>query len=112
MQQPDAEVRDAERERVAPNASGTASDVISRAPIAVSRTTRVAPSSEAAEFESQAYETQAHQSAARIASPSTSRGQLGCALMKPVTCVIAKTSTRSKNSSSGVTCCSGCSAAT
>ena len=74
--------------------------------MAASSTTRAAPSSEPAEFESHAYEAQAHQSAARIARPSKTPSHVGCALMKPVTWVIANTNTRSKNSSSGVTCCS------
>ena len=89
-----------------PNAFGTASEAISIADIAASKTTRIAPSSEAAVFWSQAYASQANQSTARIASPSTSRVQVASADTNPVTWVIANTNTRSKKSSSGVTRCS------
>src|SRR5919106_2867037 len=89
-----------------PNARGTASERISRAPIANRRTTRTAPSSEAALLASQTYASQANQSTARIARPSIRRVHVASAETNPVTWVIAKTKTRSKKSSSGVTCCS------
>ena len=82
---------------------------MSIAAIAESRITRTTPSSVCAVLPSHAYADHANHSTARIARPSTSRDQEGCAATNPVTWVIANTNTRSKNSSSGVTRCSAAS---
>src|SRR5438874_2199529 len=89
-----------------PKAFGTAREATSTGPIAVKRTNRIAPSSVAARFWSHTYALQPNQSTIRIAVASTSRTHVGSCDRKRVTCVIAKTKTRSKKSSSAVTSCS------
>ncbi len=76
------------------------------APMAAKTASRAEPSSGSISFVSQAYAPHVHQSAARMSIPFPTPAQVGSSDMKPVTCVSAKTKTRSKNSSSGVTGCS------
>jgi hypothetical protein len=64
---------------------------------------RTAPSSGSTVFVSQAYVPQAHHSAATRSAPRSSPSPVQLAARKPVTWVMAKTKTRSKNSSRGVT---------
>src|SRR6476620_9309808 len=89
-----------------PKACGTASEAIRSAPMVDSRTTRTAPSSEAAVLASHTYDSHANHSAARIAIPSNSRVHPASWETNALTWVIAKTKTRSKKSSSGLTGCS------
>src|SRR5512133_1102278 len=89
-----------------PNACGTASEAIRSAPMVDSRTTRTAPSSDAAVLASHTYDSHANHSAARIAIPSNSRVHPASWETNALTWVIAKTKTRSKKSSSGLTGCS------
>ena len=89
-----------------PNASGTASAATNIAAIATSTAASTASSPASKVFVSQAYDAHAHQSAARISSPCASPAHVGSSENTVVTCVNAKTKTRSKNSSSGVIRCS------
>ena len=85
---------------------GTASAATNIAAIAPKTASRAEPSFGSISFVSQAYAPQANQRAERISSPRPIPPQVGSSDMKPVTCVRAKTKTRSKKSSSGVTGCS------
>ena len=87
-----------------PNASGTASAATRNAAIAANITSRTAPSSGSSTLVNQAYPTHAHQStpSTNIAWPTPA--QLGRSTITAVHWVSASTKTRSKNSSSGVTC--------
>src|SRR5262245_12080625 len=69
-------------------------------------TARVAPSSALTVLVSQEYDAHAHHSADSTSMPLASPAHVGSCAISAVTCVIAKTNTRSKNSSSGVTFCS------
>ena len=63
----------------------------------------ISGSSALATLASQAYPVQAHQSSAMINTPRSRPCQVRLSAMNAVTWVSAKTNTRSKNSSSGVT---------
>ncbi len=90
----------------APNAPGTANATTSIAAIAPNIPARTMPSSGSSAFVSQAKPTHAHQIAARTRSPCPRPRHVRSSAMRCVTWVIAKTTTRSKKSSSGVTRCS------
>src|SRR4029450_3233613 len=85
------------------NAPGTQSAATSSAAIAAKITMRTAPSSGSTTLVSQAYPTQDHQRTPRTRRPRASPCHVGVAAIKAVHCVIARTKTRSKKSSSGVT---------
>ena len=77
--------------------------------IAISATSSAAPTKPASGstmFVSQAYAAQAHQSAARTSTPRPIPANVGSSASSVATCVNAKTKTRSKKSSRGVTRCS------
>ena len=85
---------------------GAASATTSSAATAASTARRTAPSSGSRMFVSHAYADHAHQSTPSRKTPRRSPPHVGSRERKPLTWVIAKTNTRSKNSSSGVTRCS------
>src|SRR4051794_17470999 len=89
-----------------PNASGTASAATNIAAEATRIDPHTSASSGSTEFVSHANDAHGHQSAPRISSPWPSPLQVGSSESTVVTCVNAKTNTRSKKSSSGVTRCS------
>src|SRR5262245_22849239 len=86
-----------------PKASGTARAQTNIAPMTTNIAIRTSPSSGFRVFVSHAYAAHAHQSAASTTRPRSSPPQVGSRESSAVTCVIAKTKTRSKKSSSGVT---------
>src|SRR5919199_3147558 len=86
-----------------PKAPGAASETRSIAAIAASTASRTTPSSGSRVFVNQAYAAQAHQSAPRSSRPRRRPPHVGLCEKKLVTCVMAKTTTRSKKSSRGVT---------
>src|SRR5436190_13379312 len=96
----------AKRIASSPKACGRARARPSIAAVAASTSSRTPPSSTFSVLVSQAYPVQAHQTAARESAPRITPCQLGSCVRRAVTCVIANTNTRSKNSSSGVTACS------
>ena len=93
----------ANRNARSPNASGTHSDATSSAAIAPNIANRTAPSSGSTTLVSHAYPTQAHHSTPRIRTPWKRPSHVGFSAISAVHCVSARTKTRSKNSSSGVT---------
>ena len=103
MKEPDEEVRDPNSTASSPKAPGTAKATMSIAPTEASIASRTPPSSTSVALVSQAYPTQAHQSADRTSIPRRTPPQVGSSASPLVTWVIAKTKTRSKKSSSGVT---------
>jgi len=88
-----------------PKAPGAARDTTSIAATAASTARRTAPSSGSRVFVSQAYADQAHQSMPSSTMPRRRPPQVGSRARKLVTCVMAKTTTRSKKSSRCVTRC-------
>lgn len=87
-----------------PKACGAASPTTSMIAIVTSMTRRDETSSSIRiELVSQENPTQAHQMAASTAKPRSRPSQVRSSAIRVVTCVSAKTKTRSKNSSSGVT---------
>ena len=86
-----------------PNAPGTQRATTSNAAIATNITSRTPPSSGSSTLVSQAYPTHAHQRTPRTSRPLASPAQVGSSAISAVHCVIARTKTRSKKSSSGVT---------
>ena len=86
-----------------PKAAGAASDTTSIAAAAASTASRTAPSSGSRVFVSQAYADQAHQSAPSRSRPRSRPPPVALCERKVVTCVKAKTRTRSITSESGVT---------
>ena len=73
------------------------------APMAKNIASRTRSSSVSSVSVSHEYAAQAHHTTARIISARSRPSQLGSSAMNAVTCVMANTNTRSKNSSSGVT---------
>src|SRR2546426_4976920 len=88
-----------------PKAPGAARETTSIAATAASMASRTAPSSGSTVFVSQANADQAHQSVPSNSAPRRRPPQVGLRVRKLVTCVMAKTTTRSKKSSRGVTRC-------
>ena len=84
-------------------ASGTVSASTNIAAIATNIATRPTPSSARTTLPSHAYATQHHHSRASTRSPRVNPRVVRSFAMSAVTCVSAKTNTRSKNSSIGVT---------
>src|SRR2546423_10341117 len=97
---------DAEDDTVTPNASGTARAPTNMAPLATSIVPQTRPSPGSTVFVSHAYAAHAHQSAVRSRRACSRPLQVGLLDSTVVTCVNAKTKTRSKKSSSGETRCS------
>ena len=85
------------------NDSGTASAAISSAAIAATNAIRTKPSSGSTTLVSQAYPAQVHQSRTKTNSPCPSPSQVGLSTISAVHWVSARTKTRSKKSSSGIT---------
>ncbi len=83
-----------------PNAARVASATINMAAAAAKTANRTPPSSGSTVFVSQAYVPQAHHRTASRSAPRSSPSTVSLVARKPVTCVMAKTKTRSKNSSS------------
>ena len=94
------------------NTSGTTSAAMNIAISATSNAAPTTPSSGSMVFVSQAYAVHGHQSAARTSTPRPIPANVGSFASNVATCVNAKTNTRSKKSSRGVTRCSWSTAVT
>src|SRR3712207_4676995 len=104
MQEPHDEVAKPKSTPYSPKASGTASEATSMAAIEVRITNRAGITSSAGTaLVSHEYPPHAHPNTASSAAPCSIPAHVRGSARKPVTWVRAKTKTRSKNSSSGVT---------
>ena len=87
----------------APNAPGTHSAATRNAAIAANIASRTAPSSGSTTLVSHAYPVHDHHSMPSTSIPLSIPSHVGVRAISVVHCVSARTNTRSKNSSSGVT---------